>query len=243
MPVEYNETGQGHVLLLLHGWRNDLHSFDPLVPLLANDYKVISLDLPGFGGTEGPSGPWHIDDYIEFVSSFIKKLHIEDYFIVGHSFGGRIAVKGIGTGMLTPQKLVLISAAGVSAPHSIRRISYKIVAKLGRAITSIPTLKHFQTVLKKRLYKNSGSDYLYAGSLKDTYLNVIHEDLSKYAKRISIPTLLIWGALDGQTPLADGKRFSKIIKYSKLVVFKDDGHFVHQEKPQDVAKLINDFIS
>ncbi len=239
--IEYQDTGEGPVVLFLHGWKDNLHTFDLLMPALSTKYRIIRLDLPGFGSSDIPSDSWNVSSYVSFVTDFIKKLHIEPTYIVGHSLGCRVIIKGVSEGALSPQKIVLIGAAGIAQLQSSKRIALNIIAKIGKLATSIPPFSHFRESLRKRLYNKIGSDYFGAGSLKQTYLNVTREDLASYAARIDIPTLLIWGSEDTQTPLDDGIRFSKIIKNSKLVVLDGKSHFVHREDPQKIAQLIKEF--
>ena len=87
-----------------------------------------------------------------------------------------------------------------------------------------------------------GSDYLAAGPLKETFLNIISEDLSDSAKKITQPTLLIWGEDDTETPLSDGKKMAGLIPNSKLEVIKNAGHFVYKEKTAEVAESIRKFL-
>ena len=67
LATEFEDEGTGPVLLFLHGWKDSLKTFAPLVPGLASDYRVVRLDLPGFGGSEMPSRPWSVSDYVAFV--------------------------------------------------------------------------------------------------------------------------------------------------------------------------------
>ena len=92
------------------------------------------------------------------------------------------------------------------------------------------------------MYGLIDSDYLSAGALKETFLKIIAENLSSSAENIAAPALLIWGANDAETPLADGKRLSRLIHGSELKTINGAGHFVHREKPKEVAELIRKFL-
>jgi len=70
----------------------------------------------------------------------------------------------------------------------------------------------------------------------------VREDLLEFARRIRVPTLLIWGMQDNQTPLSDGEKIRDAIRQSEMEVIQGATHFVHQEKPQEVAALIREFI-
>ena len=242
LATEYQDDGAGNVILFLHGWQDNLHTFDALASLLSSAHHIIRLDLPGFGQTETPKEIWDLDDYVEFVNHFIQKLHIEVDAIVGHSFGGRIAIKGQATKKLRPRKIILICSAGVAEKRTFRNAALKILVKAAGVITYIPPFIFWREVLRKKMYESIGSDYLNAGTLKETFLKIISEDLSSSAEKIIIPTLLIWGSNDTQTPLSEGKKLSYIIRGSELKILEKAGHFVHKEQPHVIAKLIQEFL-
>ncbi len=241
LAIEYRDEGAGKVLLFLHGWQDDLQTFDSLMPFLSAKNRVIRLDLPGFGASEMSKETWCLDDYVNFVAAFLKKLNIKVDVIIGHSFGGRVAIKGLATKTLKADKMILIGAAGIAKIANLRNSILKVVAKIAGLISYIPPLFFWRRQLRCKFYEFIGSDYLDAGVLKETFLKIISEDLKVFAEEIKLPTLLIWGSDDRETPLSDGRQFAKLISGSHLEVISAAGHFVHKEKPQEVAKLIQDF--
>ncbi len=242
LVTEYHDDGVGKVVLFLHGWQDDLHTFDSLVSFLSLPCRIIRLDLPGFGKSETPKETWDLNNYVNFVQNFILKLNLQVDTIVGHSFGGRIIIKGEATKRFRVEKIILIGSAGVAKNRTFRNLILRILAKTGKLITYIPPLIFWRGKLRKRMYSFIGSDYLKTGKLRETFLKIISEDLSACAKKITIPTLLIWGENDTETPLSDGEKLAKIIFNSKLKIVKEAGHFVHKEKSQEVAKLVKEFL-
>ena len=242
LATEYRDEGAGKVILFLHGWQDNLHTFDALASLLSPTSRIIRLDLPGFGNSEIPKESWNLDDYIQFLKNFIQKLNLPVDTIVGHSFGGRIAIKGEATKNLQPHKIILIGSAGITRNRTFRNSILKVFTKIGGWITYVPPLFFWREKLRKKIYRLFGSDYLDAGALKETFLKIISEEIGMSAKKIIIPTLLIWGENDTETPLSDGKQLFQLIHNSKLKVIKGAGHFVHREKPREVAKLIQEFL-
>src|SRR3972149_2244169 len=243
LAVEYQDEGvssprqslrrsAGKVILLLHGWQDNLHTFDALTKFLSKTNRVIRLDLPGFGQSETPKETWGLDNYVEFVKNFIQKLNLQVDAFVGHSFGGRIAIKGAAENNLKPAKIILINSAGIAKSKTLRNYILKIFAKIGSFITYIPPFVFWREKLRQKIYKFIGSDYLDAHEMQKTFLKIISEDLSENAKKINTPTLLIWGENDTETPLSDGKLLSRLISHSKLEIINEAGHFVHQEKPE-----------
>lgn len=242
LALEYEDFGSGPVILALHGWGDSLKTFD-LVAADLTKYRFVRLDLPGFGGSELPPKAWTLQNYVDLVSAFIKKLDLSVDVLIGHSLGGRIAIKGLSTGAFKPGKVVLIASAGILKSRSAKNRAYKAVAKAGKFVTLIPPLSLWRRQLRSSLYKASGSDYLNAGPLKKTFVNIISEDLLPAAQTIKRPTLLIWGSSDTETPLTDGSQLSQAIAGSKLTVIPGASHFVHQEQADRVASLIKEFAS
>lgn len=241
LAIEYEDQGSGPTMLLLHGWQDSLHTFDRITHLLSSNFRIVSLDLPGFGQSEAPHTPWELNDYVKFSHDFIKKLNLQPEFLLGHSFGGRIIIKGLSEKIFNPKKIILIASAGLGETSSYRARLFYILAKLGKIITFIPPFIFFRKKLRKKLYQSAGSDYLNSGNLRETYLNIIRENLASAAAQITLPTLLIWGELDRSTPLTDAKKFVSIMGNSSLSVLPKATHFVHQEEAETVVALIKKF--
>ncbi len=241
--TEYVDEGSGRALLLLHGWGDTLHTFDELTrDLLSAEYRVIRLDLPGFGKSESPKKVWDLNHYVEFVSTFLEKIGVTQVSVlVGHSFGGRVAIKGLAEQKLATERLVLIGAAGVTPRHNLRTVPANIVAKVGNIVTFVPPFYFWRAKLRKWFYRSLKSDYENAGHLKGTFVNIVKETLENQASKVLIPTLLIWGSSDSETPVDDGNRLTTLIPNSSLVIIPNAGHFVHQEHPHVVSQHIREF--
>lgn len=245
VDTRFRDTGgAGPVVLLLHGWGDTLATFDALIPELG-DRRFIRLDLPGFGASEIPSSPWDVARYAAFVRHFLDKLGIaEPDILVGHSFGGRIVIKGAASGLFKPKKIVLIASAGAAARSRARRSAFAALAKVGKFLTAVPPLSLFRERLREKLYRLAGSaDYLRVGPLKETFLNVVGENLLANAEKITVPTLLVWGEHDTETPLAEARILEKAIMNARLAIIPGESHFVHLEMPEETAREIRAFIT
>jgi len=242
--VSYSDEGAGPVLVILHGWGASLQTFDTIAKRLSGRFRVIRLDLPGFGQSPKPPDSWFIDDYAHFIASFLSKLGVLSvYAIIGHSFGGRITLKAVGKGYIIPQKVVLIGSAGIKPSESAQKLLYKSVAKVGKQIAKLPLFNKLQVKLRRRLYESAGStDYLEADTMRTIFLHTIAEDLQADAANIKQPCLLIWGENDDATPVADGRILHSAIRDSQFVVVSRAGHFVYTDKPDEVTKIIEDFL-
>lgn len=237
LDTAYTDRGSGPLLLFLHGWGADASSFNTLMEQFST-CRCISLSFPGFGRSERPRTPWGVFEYAEFIRDFLAKLNIKPDIIIAHSFGGRVAVKGIGAGILNPKKLVLVASAGV-AQKSARTYLVGKVARVVKTITAIPPL----SFLQKHLKRLAGSrDYTNAGAMRETFVKVVNENLEKDAGKITTPTLLVWGEKDAETPLAEAHTLRERIRGSRLEIIPNTGHFVFQEQPSVVAEKIKSFI-
>jgi pimeloyl-ACP methyl ester carboxylesterase len=241
LATEYLDEGEGKTILMLHGWADTMHTFDPLLKYITK-YRIVRLDLPGFGGSERPKSTWGVEEYVRFVAAFCEKLNVDPEIIICHSFGGRVIIKGVGKGILRPKKIVLIASAGIAKQKNFKNKALRIAARAGKALTTVPPLSSYRQKIRKKLYGAIGSDYFASGSMSDIFVKVVGEDLLHYATNITVPTLLIWGRKDTFTPLAHGEKIHRAIKDSELTVIDGASHFVHQEHSQEVAELIHHFL-
>lgn len=243
LMTSYEKIGKGPTVLLLHGWGDTHASFKALSKELASRYTVIAPDLPGFGGTQAPYHAWGVDQYCDFVARFLAKINQRNVFaIVGHSNGGTIAVRGLASGHLSAQKLVLLASAGVRDVYKGRKKALRIAAKAARAATA-PLPKPLQTKLKKKAYKFIGSDMFVAEHLQETFKRVVTDDVQAEARMIKLPSLILYGANDTATPPSYGKLFSQAITGSELHIVEGAGHFVHHDQPQQVTSFVKEFLS
>lgn len=246
LDIRYHTTGSGPVAFFLHGWGSQMESFSELMRTDSwKTHRVIALDLPGFGGSQAPREDWDVERYAKFVAAFLQKISIDSVdVIVGHSFGGRIALKAVSQHLIVPSKMVLIASAGAAVRHTVRTALYYLVAKVGKIVTLIPPFVFFRKQFRTFLYRSAGSgDYQTAGVLTGTFKKVIAEDLLPDARLIVVPTLLIWGERDDQTPLSEGRSLSKALQQSQLIIVSGAGHFVHEQCAVEVGQHIHKFLS
>lgn len=245
IDTSFNDTGSGKLVVLLHGWGSNKENLLQLQEFLAKNYRVVSLDMPGFGQTSMPPLNWAVGDYVEFVKKFLLAINAEQtYALVGHSFGGRVCIKGLGSHTLAASKLVLIGSAGIKHSASPKNVLIASVAKLGKFIFKLPIVNRFYGRAQKSLHEKVGSDdYASAGQMQQIFLNTIREDLQKAAGNISTPSLLIWGSEDLEVPIADARKFEELIAGSQLKIIQGAGHFVHNDYPEKVQKWIAEFLS
>lgn len=242
LATSYSQAGKGKSVLLIHGWGDSRRTYKALMASLAKDYQVTALDLPGFGASEMPKTAWDLTNYSLFLDHFCKKLSLAPEFVVGHSNGGALAIHATATGYLAPQKLVLLAPSGVRSNKRVKRAAIKTVAKVGKAATiwlPLATRKRLQIAL----YGTVGSDMLVTPQMKETFKKIVRQDVLIDAKKLQLPTMLIYGGEDRATSVRSvGNRLAACIKDSKLEVVPGAGHFVHHDAPEQVDQLVTEFL-
>ena len=221
-------------LIFLHGWRCEALAWQGIANKVEGDnISFYLLDLPGFGGSPAPKKPFGVGDYAEIVAGFIKKNNLNNVVLIGHSFGGRIAIKIAAENPNYLKKIILVDSAGLKTNKSLKW--KKAIAKIAK-----PFLKpKFMLTLKEKLYQKIGAgDYTATPFHKETFLKVIGEDLTSDLEKIKISTLLVWGENDKETPLAMGKIMQKKIKNSRLEILENAGHFSFLDKPDEFFNVI-----
>jgi len=241
LEINFKIDGEGEPFLILHGWGRGSDSWIEVQKLITGQgYKVIIPDFPGFGKSCPPSKAWSLDDYVEWLKSFLDNLVAEKFFLLGHSFGGRVAIKFAAKYPEKISKLILYEAAGIRHKTPSLFIFF-LISKVGNIFSFLPFYSSFRKIFYRYIVRKK--DYLEAkGIMRETFLKVIGEDLVPYLSQISIPTFIIWGAKDRVTPLADATLMKKEIPNSELQVIPEMGHAFHHQNPDKLTQTILQYL-
>jgi len=229
------ESEQAPAILFLHGWRSNGKVWEKVIENITG-YNIYAIDFPGFGASDTPKNDFYLQDYADVVNNFINKHNLKNIIIIGHSFGGRVGMKLAGNNPSYLKKLVLVDSAGIMLKnHNF----IKVIAKLVKPIFKLP----FMSPLRVKIYQSMGADdYVATPKLKQTFINIINENLIILLPKIKIPTLLIWGDKDKDTPLEYARIIEQKIIGSKLVILKGAGHFSFLDKKDEFIEKIVSFI-
>lgn len=244
LNINYTDTGSGTPVLLLHGWGSSNEVYRGIINTLSSRCRLVAPDFPGCGGSDTMTEPWDLNRYCEFVLKFMKAVNLENPIMMGHSHGGRVTLYMTAKGMVTPEKIVLLDAAGLipkkSLKQKFRAKSFKVI----KALLTLPVIKRFSGGLLDKARRHYGSaDYNAAPEvLRKTLVSLVNTDIRELLPNIKCPSLLIWGENDTATPLEDAKIIEKLIPDSGLCVIKGTGHFSFCEKPYEANAIINSFI-
>ena len=244
LHIHYEVSGEGKPVILLHGWLCTLETMKPIANALEQDYKVYNIDLPGFGKSDMPEKPFSTNDFGNFLDEFIKKLKIEKPILIGHSNGGRTILNYAGRNLGDIEKIVLIDSAGIKPK---RKINYYVKVytfkTLKKFLGIFPNMEMFNNIRERVLGKFGSSDYKNSPEiLRKTMSTIINEDQTTIMQQIKVPTLLLWGENDMDTPLQDGKIMEKNIPNSSLIEIKGAGHFSYLDSYQQSMEIIKNFL-
>jgi pimeloyl-ACP methyl ester carboxylesterase len=242
LRTRYLVRGSGPPVLVLHGWGASIEAVHPILVGLAPVATVYALDLPGHGQSSLPPEPWGVTEYQAFVASFMDELGIERPTIVGHSNGGRIAIRMAATEPKRAARLVLVDSAGIRPKRTLRYYRRVGMAKVGKYAARYLG-KPGERLRAGMVGRVASSDYAAAGEMRPTLVRLVNSDLREYLPRISVPTLLVWGADDTDTPVADGRLMEQLIPDAGLVVLEGAGHYSYIDQASRFARIVSHFIA
>jgi len=197
------------VILFLHGWGSNKEIMKQAFGNYLNEFKLIFLDMPGFGQSINESMVLTTKDYANIVEIFLQNINIAPNIIAGHSFGGKVAT------LLKPKCLVLLSSAGILVPKP-----FKIRAK----IAIFKALKPFGIAKLRKLFVSSDAKEM-STVMYETFKNVVDENFEANFGVFNNKALLFWGIDDTATPLWTAKKIAAYIDNSKLYELEGDHFF------------------
>lgn len=246
MKINYEEKGEGELVVLLHGWGSNIKLFANLIELLSKKYKVVAMDMPGFGESDEPPAAWCVDDYADFVVSFLESYRTDKVMLLGHSFGGRVIIK-LNSHKNLPfeiTKVILVDSAGILPPKSNKKSFRTRWYKFCKGILSTGLMQKLAPeALEKLRVKYGSADYVAASPLmRQVLVKTVNEDLEPLLPEIKCPTLLVWGVNDTATPLSDGEKMEKLIPDAGLVKLENAGHYSFLDQQYTFNRVMSSFM-
>lgn len=231
--IDYGINKKG-VIVLLHGWGQNIEMMDMLGHPFEKDFRIIVLDFPGFGKTPEPDSFWSTTDYAKCLHQFLTSLKVKNPILIGHSFGGRVAISY--AAIYGAQKVVLLSAP--FRPNKNKKPNLKV--KIYKFVKKIPCLKKLTNYLRN---KWGSSDYKNASEIiRGSLVKIVNEDLTNYAKSIKCPTLLIYGSLDKDVPLKEAQDLEKLIEDAGLIKYENAHHYAYLENLNQTIAILHNFL-
>ncbi len=255
------ELGDGPPILFVHGlsgcWQNWLEQ----LPAFAERHRVIAVDLPGFGGSQLPAREISIAGYAAFLDRLCERLGVEEPLtVVGNSMGGFVAAELAIAVPERVERLVLVSAAGISSDRARREPLLTAARGIGvvtawaasrhEALARRPGLRRLALRLVARHPERLPAPLafeLMQGSGKPGFLPALSAllgyPLRDRLEQIACPTLIVWGEDDRVIPVKDAARFERLIPDARAVVLPDTGHVAMIERPYVFNSLLAGFLA
>jgi pimeloyl-ACP methyl ester carboxylesterase len=261
--VNYAEIGEGEPILFLHGlagcWRNWLEN----LPHLGRTHRAIALDLPGFGDSPMPSWPIDMPAYGRLIHDFCEKLGIDRVAaLVGNSMGGFAATEAVIERPSRFERLVLVSAAGISFAESqgreatafVRSVKAAAIVLLGRPSVhflsrplsrriGFSRLVNYPNQLRPELLWEQIEPSIGAPGLAPAVATMAGYDTRDRLPEIEIPTMVVWGLKDQVVPVEAAIGYNRLIPDSRLELFERTGHLPQMERPARFNALLDNFLT
>lgn len=241
--IFYQERGEGKTIVLIHHLAGSINSWKYVFPVLTEKYRVIEYDLRGHGRSSVASGPYEIEDHSEDLKLLLEELDVEDPIIVGHSIGTLIAIDYVLHNQV--DKLVLIGAL-YKAPNPEPYERYLSIA-MNLGMQALAEFRRKQGEFSSKLLEKAWSDLLqvYKENTPIGYKYAVEgllsaKDYSRDLEKIDNETLIIYGDEDKLS--SNLSTFQNKIKNAKTQILRGYGHFLNFEDPEDITKLIIDFV-
>jgi pimeloyl-ACP methyl ester carboxylesterase len=262
-PVNYVDLGGGdrEPVVFVHGlggqWQNWLEN----LPRVAQERRVLALDLPGFGLSPEPSERITISGYGRAVEGFCERLDLGPVALVGNSMGGFVAAETVIQFPGRVSRLVLVSAAGISSANTVRapvltagRVATALATNTAarhRELAARPLSRHVALAFVARHPRLIRADLAYEGFFKgagkagfdDALRACLEYDFRERLPEVGCPTLIVWGEDDAIIPVRDAEEFERLISDSRKVVMRDTGHVPMAERPDAFNDLLRDFLA
>jgi len=260
--IFYVAKGDGEPLLLLHGYGAGFWVWEKQIETLSQSYRIYALDLLGHGYSDRPKIEYTPEIYIHFLRDFMDGVGIERATLIGNSMGGGIAWAVAAVSPEKVKRLVLISCVPPDPLNQVGNESFRTLV----AIKNIPFLPYLVMASRNRSYiRGALLECLSDGRLVtpevlnrqyqmvriegtiwvlySTLMNAKETSRFKdYLSFVQCPTLLIWGEKDLIFPLSVGENLHRAIKGSKLHIIEKSGHIAMWETPEEVNRVIFDFL-
>jgi len=261
--VNYVDIGEGDSppVLLVHGlggqWQNWLEN----IPRIARERRVLALDLPGHGRSEMPREKITIQGYGRAVDGFLERLGVGRAHVVGNSMGGFVSSELAIQFPERVERLVLVSAAGISNT-SLYRAPALTIGRVATALTAITAARH-RSMAKRPITRHAAialvarhpsllkPDLVWEGLMKgagkpgfdDALRANLEYDFRERLPEIQAPTLVVWGEKDSILSVHDAGEFERLIPDARKVVMEDTGHVPMVERPIAFNDLVMQFLA
>jgi len=246
IETNFKVAGEGPAVLILHGWGSSSDSWVAIQEKIAEkDFFVICPDLPGFGKTKTPPHPWGVSDYVNWVLEFTETQGLDNFFLLSHSFGGRVALQLAAQNSQRILGMILCDAAGIKREPGFKTKLVFLAAKVGNVLLAPKVLTRLKDTARNVFYLFlRNTDYVKADkTMRETLKKVLEKDIHPFLPKINTKTLIIWGRRDKMVPLEDAHVLKNEIKNASLKILPKVDHSPHLQAPDELSRLAIDFLN
>ncbi len=218
-------------IVLLHGWGQNIEMMQPIGDNFKDKFQILIIDLPGFGRSSEPKYPWSLDEYVEVIKKLLDKLKIKNPIMMGHSFGGKLAL--LYASKYDVKKLVLF-ASPINHNHQL-----SLKSKILKGLKKIPLMDSFGEYMKKYLgstdYKNS------TPIMRDILVKHVNTDIYDELEKIKASALIVWGENDTTVLPSVAYEIDSKISDSGVVMLPGT-HYAYLENLPRVLSILESFL-
>lgn len=259
LVIHYSDEGSGPPLLLLHGVASSLHTWDGWAKELKDKYRIIRLDLPGFGltGFDHGGSDYDLNYMLDKVNRFTEEMGLSKFFVAGNSLGGYIAWNFAERYPHKIYKMVLVDAAGYpqDMPFWIGLGGLPVISTITEYMMPKPLVNwtvnsaygdksKITDAVRQRYFdmtQRSGNRKSYIEVFRATRQQSKNPAQGENVKNVIVPTLLMWGEKDTWIPLDIMRKFQRDLPYSDYIVYEGVGHLPMEELPVQTARDADHF--
>ena len=262
--VVYRRGGAGEAVLLVHGLAGSSRTWKDVMPTLARTHDVIAPDLLGHGDTARPMGDYSLGAHASGLRDLLVMLGVESATIVGHSFGGGVAMQIAYQHPELCDRLVLVGSGGLGrevswllrlaalplAEYAMPLLFSRWVADRGTAVSRTLSRRGVRSPRLAELLRSYSS--LAGAENRDGFVRTMRTVIDTGGQTVSaldrlylaghVPALIVWGEQDHIIPVEHARAAHEAIEGSRLEVLADVGHFPHAEAPERFLEVLLDFL-
>jgi len=260
------KMGKGPALLLLHGLACDHTTWAPVLDKLARRYTVIAPDLLGHGQSAKPRADYSVGGYANGMRDLLTVLGIDKVTVVGHSFGGGVAMQFAYQFPERTERLMLVGSGGLGSEVSpIIRALTTPGAHQALGVLTLPGLRHLETAVMRALSRTGSATLHDLDEIADI-LNALSDPEARAAIRHvvravvdwkgqivtmgdraylteAMPMAVVWGRHDHVIPVQHANNAAMLAPGARVEVIPDAGHFPHKDAPERFVKILNEWVS
>ena len=236
VTVNYKIYGNknGKSVVFLHGWGQNIEMMEPLSDGFKESYNLVILDLPGFGKSSEPTYPWTVYDYVDFLHTFFNRYNIKKPIMVGHSFGGKLA-------LLYASKYEVDKLVVLASPFKKEITKLSLKTKILKQLKKINIFGQLENYVKKHV---GSLDYRNASPIMRQVLTQhVNTDITADIKNINCPTLIIWGTNDEAVPYQRAHELENLIVDAGVVTYEGCTHYAYLERLNQTINVLKIFFN